>query len=160
MRFLRYTTVEELDNIIERSFDKMLIYVNNAPTGTPSIGIAQGEYSPVVANEILFKYTNSTPLRLDNLNEPVGQDINGNNIYAVEIDEEKSDDTNIFVKLSGDLSYIIYFGSTINNWNLSDEVWFGPDVVSCQPGALHSIDREKVHTTNPNADIETGWQVQ
>lgn len=149
--------MEELDNIIERSSDKMLIYVNNAPAGIPSIGIVQGEYSPVVANEILFKYTNSTSLYLDNLNEPVGLDINGENVFAVKIDDEKSDDTNIFVKLSGNLSHIVYFGSTINNWNLSDEIWFGPSVISCQTGALFSIDREKVHTTNPNANIEDGW---
>lgn len=41
MRFLRNTTLEEVDNIIERSSDKMLIYVNDAPAGIPSVGIVQ-----------------------------------------------------------------------------------------------------------------------
>ena len=41
MRFLRNTTLEEVDNIIERSSDKMLIYVNDAPAGIPSVSIIQ-----------------------------------------------------------------------------------------------------------------------
>lgn len=43
MRFLRKTTMEEVNDIIERSSDKMLIYVSDAPAGIPSIGIVQGE---------------------------------------------------------------------------------------------------------------------
>ncbi len=108
------------------------------------------------ADEILFIYTNSEPLSVVS-NKSVGKDINGNSVYAVEINEEKSDDTNIFVKLSGDLSRIEWFEPAIPNWKLADEIWFGPGVVSCQATALWDISRERVHTTNPNADIERGW---
>lgn len=111
------------------------------------------------ADEILFKYTNSEPFSLENTPGRVGEDINQNAVYAIEINEEKSDDTNIFVKLSGNLSRIEYLGATIPKWSLSDEIWFGPDAVSCSSGVLWSINREKVHTTNPNADIEAGWVI-